>query len=134
MKKQDRVLRLPEVLKITGLSHSTIWRKEKEGTFPGRLSLGPNSSGWLMSEVNEWLESMVKERDNLITSREGEKSWISSKREATAMNTASQLSRQNQKLETGPNHPLVERGVPSQQGDIHPDRKTAIQRVQGHGL
>ncbi len=54
-----RILRLPEVKDMTGLSTSTIWRKEKEGSFPKRISLGPRSIGWLLKEVEEWIKSLL---------------------------------------------------------------------------
>jgi prophage regulatory protein len=50
------MLRLPAVLAKTGLSPSTIWRYEKAGTFPRRRQLGPNSVGWIVEEVDAWLE------------------------------------------------------------------------------
>jgi prophage regulatory protein len=54
---QDRYIRAPELIRKTGLSASTIWRLEQEGDFPSRRVLGPNSVGWLESEVNRWLHS-----------------------------------------------------------------------------
>ena len=30
----DRILRIPEVVRITGLSKTTIWRRVKSGDFP----------------------------------------------------------------------------------------------------
>ena len=54
---QDRVIRGTEIIHKTGLSLSTIWRLERDGTFPRRRSLGPQAIGWLESEVNDWLQS-----------------------------------------------------------------------------
>jgi prophage regulatory protein len=48
-------IRLPLVLKKTGLSRMTIYRLENRGEFPQRKQLSPNSVGWLESEVDEWL-------------------------------------------------------------------------------
>jgi prophage regulatory protein len=50
------IIRLPAVLAKTGLSPSTIWRYEKAGTFPRRRQLGPNSVGWVVDEVDAWVE------------------------------------------------------------------------------
>jgi len=55
-------MRKPEVLNISGLSHPTIWRMEKEGTFPKRVKLGGNSCGWLETEIRAWLESIAEAR------------------------------------------------------------------------
>ena len=52
-----RVLRIPEVLKLTGLSRTTIWRLESSEGFPLRLRLGPNAVGWLEDDVISWLRS-----------------------------------------------------------------------------
>jgi prophage regulatory protein len=51
----ERLLRLPEVLKRTGLSKKTIYRFEAAGRFPLRRQLGPRAVGWPESEVNAWI-------------------------------------------------------------------------------
>lgn len=52
----DRIIRAKEVVKMTGLSRTTIWRLEKKGTFPKRVSLGAGSVGWRFSEVQSWMQ------------------------------------------------------------------------------
>lgn len=52
-----RILRLPEVTERTGLSRTTIWRKERDGDFPQRVRLSANSVGWREAEVEAWIES-----------------------------------------------------------------------------
>lgn len=52
-----RILRLRQVCELTGLSASTIWRRERAGDFPRRLQLGANSVGWLEDEILEWIRS-----------------------------------------------------------------------------
>jgi prophage regulatory protein len=47
-------LRLPDVLARVKVSGITIYRWEKQGRFPLRHKLGPNSVAWLESEVDEW--------------------------------------------------------------------------------
>ncbi|MGP4930430.1 AlpA family transcriptional regulator [uncultured Pseudoalteromonas sp.] len=54
----DRILKQREVVKITGMSRPTIWRKEKLGLFPARRDLGARSVGWLESEIKAWMESL----------------------------------------------------------------------------
>ncbi len=51
------VLRIKAVVKATGLSRTTLWRLERRGDFPKRLRLGPNATGWIESEVQQWIES-----------------------------------------------------------------------------
>jgi prophage regulatory protein len=54
----NKILRYQEVIELTGLSRSTIWRKEQAGLFPTRKQLGLNSVGWLASDVQHWLENL----------------------------------------------------------------------------
>lgn len=51
----DRYLRIQEVEARTGLSVPTIYRHIRCGLFPKQTKLGPRASGWLESEVNEWI-------------------------------------------------------------------------------
>ena len=57
-----KVLRLPSVSEMTGLSRVTIWRKERAGKFPSRVQLGPNSVGWIEEEVEDWIETLARSR------------------------------------------------------------------------
>lgn len=59
---EDRVIRKPETRKITGMSDSTIRRLELEGRFPKRLRLGGSACGWLLSEINAWLQERAAAR------------------------------------------------------------------------
>ena len=55
----DRILRTPEVVRITGLSKTTIWRRVKSGDFPPPVRLGSmetRSVGWREGEVERWIE------------------------------------------------------------------------------
>ena len=51
-----KLLRAPEVTEKTGLSYTTIWRKERAGVFPPRRRIGANSVGWVEQEVDRWIE------------------------------------------------------------------------------
>jgi prophage regulatory protein len=54
----DRVLRLPDVKAKIGLSRSSIYAQVKVGTFPAPLNLGGGRSiGWLLSDIEAWLQS-----------------------------------------------------------------------------
>ena len=52
-----RILRIKDVSNYTGLSRTTIWRREKNNEFPKRVSLGVGAVGWYEHEVEEWLNS-----------------------------------------------------------------------------
>ncbi len=55
--KADRIIRIKKLIDMVGLSRTTIWRMENYGSFPKRVSLGANSVGWKLSEINQWLEN-----------------------------------------------------------------------------
>lgn len=54
----DRILKLPEVLEVTGLSKSTLYRLIKSGDFPKPVRLTSQRVGWLASQVQAWMESL----------------------------------------------------------------------------
>lgn len=59
----DRILRIEDVLEMTGLSRSSLYRRIKDGTFPEPLRLGGDASravGWLEPEVIAWIASLPR--------------------------------------------------------------------------
>ncbi len=54
------MLRPLEVVKRTGLSRTTIWRRIRAGTFPAPTELGENSIGWPASAITDWLDSQPR--------------------------------------------------------------------------
>ena len=52
----DRFIRMPELLTRTGLSERTIYNRERAGTFPARVRLGPNAVAWRESDLVVWME------------------------------------------------------------------------------
>jgi len=54
-----RVIRLPEVLRRTGIARSTVYLGVSAGTFPAPIRLGPNSVGWLESDINTWISDRI---------------------------------------------------------------------------
>jgi len=54
----DKIIRTKEVLELSGLSRTTLWRLEKKGQFPARLPMSAGSVGWRLSEVKQWLQSL----------------------------------------------------------------------------
>ena len=55
----DRIIRLPEVIKMTGLSRSSIYAYKKDGTFPKTVKIGQRSVGWVEAQVTEWISEQV---------------------------------------------------------------------------
>jgi prophage regulatory protein len=64
---KHRIMRLPEVKTITGLSRSTIYFRIAEGTFPKQISLGGRAVGWLENEIQEWLERQIQTQADKAT-------------------------------------------------------------------
>ena len=64
-----RMMRLPEVVIATGLSGTTIWRREKDGQFPRRRRLGTNIVAWRSDEIAAWIEALpeANEKPELAT-------------------------------------------------------------------
>lgn len=58
------IIRLPEVKARCGLSRSEIYRRESLGEFPKRVKLGARSVGWVLSEVQEFIEARIRESRN----------------------------------------------------------------------
>lgn len=58
-----RLIRLPELLEILGVSEATIWRWEKRGQFPRRKRIFGNVSSWREDEVREWLDQHAPRDD-----------------------------------------------------------------------
>lgn len=72
--REYRLIRLPEVIKKTGLQRRTILNLRKKGRFPIPVPIGERAIAWLESEVNDWIEEKIKKRDQslLITIKDKE--------------------------------------------------------------
>lgn len=53
--QNPKILRLPAVMAMTGVSRQSIYRWGKAGTFPAPMKIGPRNSGWLLAEVENWI-------------------------------------------------------------------------------
>ena len=61
-----RLIKLSEVLNITGLSRATVYRFMAKDEFPKSVSLGANSVAWVEGEVEDWILAKVAARDNTV--------------------------------------------------------------------
>jgi prophage regulatory protein len=52
-----RLVRLEEVIELTGLSSSTIRRYAACGRFPMPRQVGPNAIRWLDEDLTDWMKS-----------------------------------------------------------------------------
>ncbi len=54
---QPILLRLPVVMRITGLARSTIYRLVSQNQFPVPIKLSARAVAWLHSEIEGWIAS-----------------------------------------------------------------------------
>ena len=58
MTDKNRLLRIKEVLEITGLSKSILYELKKRGEFPSPLRIGRRAVGWREEDIDNWLDSL----------------------------------------------------------------------------
>jgi prophage regulatory protein len=66
-----RLLRLPEVIAMTGLSRSQLYHLEAAGQFPKRVPLSERSTAWASDEVEAWVERKIAAREQAAKERTG---------------------------------------------------------------
>ena len=54
-----RVWRLAEVLRQTGLSHSTIYEMIGRGEYPRQIKSGARAIGWFADDILVWLDAKI---------------------------------------------------------------------------
>lgn len=52
-----RMLRLPQVIQLTGLGRDSIYRLGSAGHFPRPRKLSERASAWREDEIQKWIES-----------------------------------------------------------------------------
>ena len=65
--QKKKLLRLPEVISRTGYKRSNIYQLMYLGDFPKSVQLGPRAVAWLSSEIDQWIDDRVKERDQKLS-------------------------------------------------------------------
>lgn len=61
-----RMLRVHQVMAVTGLSKTKIYEMQTRGDFPMRVQLSPRRVAWVEAEVQAWLEARVASSVPLI--------------------------------------------------------------------
>ena len=54
---ETKLVRVRDVLKLTGISRTSLWRLIKSGDFPAPFKLGPRMNCWYDQEVRDWINS-----------------------------------------------------------------------------
>lgn len=50
-----RIMRLPTVLALIGLSKASVYRFMDAGTFPRPIKLGVRAVGWIATDAENWI-------------------------------------------------------------------------------
>lgn len=58
---RDRLLRLPEVERLSGVKKSTIYSLMKEGRFPHCVRITRRCAAWPESAVLSWVNARIQE-------------------------------------------------------------------------
>ncbi|MFA3101680.1 MULTISPECIES: helix-turn-helix transcriptional regulator [Acinetobacter calcoaceticus/baumannii complex] len=64
----NQIIRIKEVIAVTGISRSVIYEKLNpqskcyDSTFPRPIKLSVNCVGWSAFEVNQWIEERLASR------------------------------------------------------------------------
>ncbi len=58
-----KVLKVKQVAEEINVSVPQVYRLVSIGSFPKPIKLGDRGSGWLLSEIDAWLQSRVDARD-----------------------------------------------------------------------
>lgn len=56
-----RIMRMAELVKITGFSRASIYNFMAAGTFPKSKKLGLRAVGWSSHEVQKWIDARINE-------------------------------------------------------------------------
>ena len=57
-----RIIRLPEVCRMTGLGRAMIYRLQSRKSFPQSVKITDHAVGWIDGEVQAWLAQRAARR------------------------------------------------------------------------
>jgi prophage regulatory protein len=55
MDQKNQLIREDALRRLLSISHSTLFRWERDGHFPPRIKIGSSAVAWRLSDVEEWL-------------------------------------------------------------------------------
>ena len=61
-----KVLKVKQVAKEISVSVPQVYKLVSLGRFPKPIKLGERGSGWLVTEIDAWLQSRVELRDKEV--------------------------------------------------------------------
>lgn len=59
--EDDRLMRLPEVLRLTGMCRSALYEEMSRGRFPRSVKIGKRAASWSARAVRSWITDRVAE-------------------------------------------------------------------------
>lgn len=59
---------LTDVLRMTSLSRSSVYKLASRGEFPGQVELSANRVAWLKSDIEDWIATRATQRSSTIGS------------------------------------------------------------------
>ena len=59
-----RIIKIKEVLNMTGLGRSTMYELMAISQFPKSIPLGLRAVGWLESEIHQWMTDKINKRES----------------------------------------------------------------------
>jgi prophage regulatory protein len=54
---EDRLMRIPEVLEVTGLSRATVYKLVAQGDFPKKVKISTRAVGFRASDIQAFVEN-----------------------------------------------------------------------------
>jgi prophage regulatory protein len=64
----DELILRHERRRLVPLSETTVWRMERRGEFPRRITISPKRVAWRRREIEAWLAERESERDDVAAS------------------------------------------------------------------
>lgn len=55
-----RFIRPSEVLRMIGVSRTTLWRMVRDGLFPAPIRITDRSRGYVLDEVEAWMRNRIE--------------------------------------------------------------------------
>jgi prophage regulatory protein len=62
-----RILRLAQVIDMTGLGKTKIYELQAQGSFPKSVRITAHTVGWVEQEVQAWLTGRLAERNSVAS-------------------------------------------------------------------
>ena len=57
-----KIIRMKEVKNMTGFCQDWIYKLERRGDFPKKVKMGERATGWVLSEVEDFIQEKIDAR------------------------------------------------------------------------